>query len=101
METAGVRISMDGKGRALDNVFTERFWWTLKYEEVYLHDYENGAEAFRRIAQYMHHYNHHRRHSSLGKKTPADVYLSNGEKKRIVNSSCILDAEGRCRVLSL
>lgn len=74
LEAAGIRISMDGKGRALDNVFTERFWWTLKYEEVYLHDYEDGAEAFKRIGGFMHYYNHHRKHSSIGKRTPAEAY---------------------------
>jgi putative transposase len=76
LETAKVNISMDGRGRALDNVFTERFWWTLKYEEVYLYDYEDGVEAFHGIDNYIHSYNYRRKHSSLGRRTPAEVYLA-------------------------
>lgn len=77
LEAAGVSISMDGKGRALDNVFTERFWRTLKYEHVYLHDYEDGAQAFWLLDNYLRFYNYRRRHSSLGRRTPADVYFLN------------------------
>jgi putative transposase len=70
----GVRISMDGKGRWIDNVFIERFWRSLKYEEVYLFAYGNLAEARAGLDRYMRYYNGKRRHSSLGKQTPDEVY---------------------------
>lgn len=75
LEAAGVRISMDGKGRALDNIFTERFWRSLKYEEVYLHDYANPREARTGIGEYIHFYNHQRVHQALDYRRPADLYL--------------------------
>lgn len=70
----GSQLSMDGKGRAIDNVFTERFWRTLKYEEVYLNEYRSGTEAWQRIGDYMHRYNHYRPNSSLGGACPAQVF---------------------------
>lgn len=73
LQQAGVRISMDGKGRALDNILTERFWRTLKYEEVYLHDYANPKEARRGLSSYFDFYNHRRVHQSLDYCTPAEV----------------------------
>ena len=76
LEEASVLISMDGKGRALDNIITERFWRTVKYEEVYLNEYDSPKEARRRIASYIHFYNNKRRHQSLDYKTPAEVYFS-------------------------
>ena len=78
VQRAGVQISMDGKGRALDNVFTERFWRSLKYEEVYLKEYCTPREARIGIADYMERYNYHRPHQSLDDQTPAEVYLSTG-----------------------
>jgi len=74
LEARGAAISMDGRGRALDNVFVERLWRTVKYEEVYLHDYADGWEAQRRLRQYFRFYCHRRRHSALGNRTPAEVY---------------------------
>lgn len=74
LEARGVAVSMDGRGRALDNVFVERLWRTVKYEEVYLRDYADGWEAERRLRWYFHFYCHRRRHSALGNRTPADVY---------------------------
>ena len=74
LEDAGVQISMDGKGRALDNIITERFWRTLKYEEVYLHEYESPRQARAQIAQFIRHYNHTRPHQSLGYQYPASLY---------------------------
>lgn len=74
---ADVQISMDGKGRALDNIFTERLWRTVKYEEVYLHDYLSPKEARQRLATYFLFYNHRRPHQSLGYLTPSDVYFKN------------------------
>lgn len=78
VQRAGVQISMDGKGRALDNVFTERFWRSLKYEEVYLKEYRTPREARIGIADFMERYNYHRPHQSLDDQTPAEVYLSTG-----------------------
>jgi putative transposase len=71
---AGVRISMDGKGRALDNVFTERLWRTVKYEEVYLHDYPTPRDARHGLARYLAFYNHQRPHQALAYRTPGEVY---------------------------
>src|SRR5665811_2091587 len=71
---AGVQISMDGKGRAIDNIFTERLWRTIKYEEVYLKDYANPKEARRALAAYLDFYNHRRWHQALDYQTPASVY---------------------------
>ena len=69
-----VRISMDGKGRALDNIFTERLWRTVKYEEVYLHDYESPKAARKGLSAYLTSYNQERPHQALGYRTPAEVY---------------------------
>ena len=77
VKAAGARISMDGRGRALDNVFVERFWRSIKYEEVYLHDYETVSEAVEGIRKYMAFYNTERLHQSLDYKTPQDVYEKN------------------------
>jgi putative transposase len=66
----GIAISMDGKGRCLDNVFVERLWRSLKYEEVYLHAYENMAEARAGIGRYFGFYNDERPHQALGYQTP-------------------------------
>jgi len=67
---ADMKISMDGKGSWLDNIFIERFWRTLKYEEVYLKTYESVAQARLDIGQYIHWYNTRRRHQGLGYITP-------------------------------
>lgn len=77
LEGRGVRISMDGRGRWIDNVFIERFWRSLKYEEVYLHAYETVHHAKTAIGRYMAYYNHARRHASLKKHTPEQAYNSN------------------------
>jgi len=70
----GIRISMDGRGRWLDNVFIERLWRSLKYENVYLNAYETGSEARTGIGRWIAFYNHTRPHSSLEGKTPDDWY---------------------------
>lgn len=72
---AHVQISMDGKGRALDNIFTERLWRTVKYEEVYLHDYFSPKAARQGLANYFLFYNQQRLHQSLGYLTPSEVYF--------------------------
>ena len=73
---SGARLSMDGKGAWKDNVFIERFWRTVKYEEVYLRAYESVRDARRHLARYMAFYNNRRPHSSLNEKTPDAVYFS-------------------------
>jgi len=70
-----ISISMDGRGRALDNVFTERLWWTVKYEEVYPKDYADGQSLHHGLERYFEYYNHERNHSALDKKTPAEVFF--------------------------
>jgi putative transposase len=70
----GIRISMDGKGRAIDNVFIERFWRSYKYEYLYLNSPNGGKELYDGTKEYVDYYNHQRRHSSLEKQTPAEKY---------------------------
>jgi putative transposase len=70
----GVKISMDGKGRCTDNVFVERLWRSLKYEEVYLNDYDDLVEARAGIRRYFEFYNNRRQHQSLGYQTPASFH---------------------------
>jgi len=79
LESAGIRISMDGRGRALDNVFIERLWRSLKHEEVYLNVYENTLEASHGIEMYLLKYNTRRPHQSLGYLTPEEVHFSKRE----------------------
>lgn len=71
-----VQISMDGKGRALDNIFTERLWRSVKYEEVYLHDYAHPRQARQGLGRYFPFYNHQRPHQALNYRTPAEVYFA-------------------------
>src|SRR5579875_881176 len=70
-----VRISMDGRGRALDNIFTERLWRTIKYEEVYLRDYSSPREARQSLTEYLQFYNERRIHQALDYRTPAELYF--------------------------
>ena len=70
----GIKVSMDGKGRYLDNIFVERLWRSVKYEEVYLKAYRNGSEARRGIDAYLDLYNRERPHQALGYRTPAQVF---------------------------
>ena len=71
----GIEISMDGKGAWRDNVFVERFWRTIKYEEVYLHAYDSVAEARQSIGRYLEFYNGRRPHSALDQRTPDQAYF--------------------------
>jgi putative transposase len=75
VQGAGSRVSMDGKGRAFDNIFTERLWKTIKYECVYLNEFETPKEARRVIGEYIEFYNNSRLHQSLGYRTPAQVHF--------------------------
>lgn len=74
LKEAGVRISMDGKGRWMDNIMIERLWRTLKYECVYLHAFETGSEARKGIGKWIEYYNKQRPHSSLDDMTPNEAY---------------------------
>ena len=74
LEARGIAVSMDGRGRAIDNVFIERLWRSVKYEEVYLRDYADGWEAEAQLAAYFRFYSYERIHQALGYRTPADVY---------------------------
>lgn len=76
-----VRISMDSKGRALDNVFTERLWRTIKYEEVYLKEYASPREARSSLTEYLRFYNERRLHQALDYRTPAEVYFAESRKE--------------------
>ena len=66
---------MDGRGRVFDNIFVERLWRTVKYEEVYLHDYQSVGEARKQLRDYFKFYNEERFHKSLGQKTPDEIYF--------------------------
>lgn len=74
LEASAIGISMDGRGRCMDNIFTERLWRTVKYEDVYLKEYASFDEAYDGLSQYLAFYNEGRRHQSLGYRTPAEVY---------------------------
>jgi putative transposase len=74
LERGGITISMDGKGRCMDNIFVERLWRSLKYEEVYLHAYASVAEAKAGIGAWLRFYNEERQHQSLGYRTPRQIY---------------------------
>lgn len=75
LQEADVRISMDGKGRAFDNIFVERLWRSVKYEEVYLKDYRDVPSCIAGLKQYFLFYNEQRPHQALGYRTPGQVYL--------------------------
>jgi putative transposase len=76
LESQGIRISMDGRGRVYDNIFVERLWRTVKYEEVYLHEYRTVPEARAHLTAYFRFYNEERPHQALGYRTPTDVYTT-------------------------
>lgn len=79
LEKAAIQISMDGKGRALDNIFIERLWRSVKYEDVYLKRYDTVPTLFTGLAAYFTFYNHERPHQSLGYRTPAQIYYSEAQ----------------------
>ena len=75
-----ILISMDGKGRAIDNIFIERFWRSVKYEHLYLYAYEDGVSLYQGLSQYVEFYNHERLHQSIEYATPASLYLVNEQE---------------------
>lgn len=87
----GIQVSMDGKGRCMDNVFVERLWRSIKYEEVYLKAYQNGSEARAGIGEYLHLYNHERPHQALGYQTPRQVF------EKGLTRRCLQNQEGGLR----
>jgi putative transposase len=74
LEKAQIKISMDSKGRAYDNIFVERFWRTLKYNDIYIHDYETVDDLWHGVRRFITFYNHEKPHQSLDKHTPYEVY---------------------------
>lgn len=80
LERHGIRISMDGKGRCMDNIFIERLWRSVKYEEVYLKSYETLPEARAELSAYFERYNKERPHQSLGYRTPYEVHFPGGKE---------------------
>jgi putative transposase len=70
----GLKFSMDGKGRAIDNIFIERFWRNIKYEKIYLEPSDNGLDLYRKIKEYMTYYNTERPHQGLEYKRPVEIY---------------------------
>jgi putative transposase len=76
LEQAEIRISMDGLGRVTDNIFIERLWRSVKYEDIYLRDYADGAETRRGLERYFQFYNTERRHQALGNRVPAEVHAA-------------------------
>jgi len=87
LQNANIKISMDGRGRARDNIFTERLWRTIKYEEVYLHDYASPKEAYHQLANYIRFYNFERPHQALAYLTPAQFYRVSSPVPRVVHST--------------
>ena len=80
LEKHGVKISMDGRGRAMDNIFIERLWRTVKYDDIFLHDYADVGEVIAGLKRFFRFYNHERPHQSLGYQTPAAVYFQRAPK---------------------
>jgi len=84
LNESGVKISMDGRGRVYDNIIVERLWRTVKYEEVYLHEYRTVSEARESLEAYFWFYNTERLHQALGYRTPQEVYFgSTGAAKSL------------------
>ena len=81
LKAQDVAISMDGKGRAIDNVMIERLWRTVKYEEIYLKEYASGTDCHKGLSDYLDYYDHRRRHQSLNHRTPWDVYRPKHSKR--------------------
>lgn len=73
---SNVKLSMDGKGRATDNAFIERFWRSVKYEKIYIHPPEDGKDLYEKLNEYVQYYNYLRRHSSIDDEVPAEQYVS-------------------------
>ena len=89
LDKEDIRISMDGRGRVFDNIFVERLWRSVKYEEVYLHQYQTVSDARNGIAKYLLFYNMERLHQSLGYRTPYEIYVKERTKINPMQASTI------------
>jgi len=78
LKSSGITISMDGRGRAIDNIFIERLWWTVKYHYLYLHAFDSGSELRRGLRRWFKFYNNRRPHQGLDAMTPDEVYFGSG-----------------------
>jgi len=87
LQNENIKISMDGRGRALDNIFTERLWRTVKYEEVYLNEYDSPKEAYHQIATYFNFYNFERPHQALDYQTPSQAYGACTPRMPVIHST--------------
>jgi len=87
LQNAHIQISMDGRGRARDNIFTERLWRSIKYEEVYLHEYASPKEAYHQLANYIRFYNFERPHQALEYQTPTQVYGACTPRTPVIHST--------------
>ena len=88
LKAADIRISWDGRGRALDNIFVERLWRSVKYEEVYIKDYQSVADAVSNLRAYFTFYNQERLHQALNYQTPASLYQTHPARKENRPASC-------------
>lgn len=93
----GIGVSMDGRGRCMDNVFVERLWRSVKYEEVYLKAYQNGSEARRGIGAYLAFYNQERPHQALGYRTPGQVFQAESPRGCLLEHAGALSSGARSR----
>jgi putative transposase len=87
LQNENIKISMDGRGRALDNIFTERLWRTVKYEEVYLNEYDSPKEAHRQLTTYFNFYNFERPHQALDYQAPAQAYKACTPRMPVIHST--------------
>ncbi|MCH2046472.1 MAG: IS3 family transposase [Saprospiraceae bacterium] len=76
VKSHGIQLSMDGKGRCIDNVFIERLWWSVKYEDAYIYEYKNGKELYLGLVRYFQKYNFERRHAGINQELPSKRYFS-------------------------
>jgi putative transposase len=93
----GIQVSMDSRGRCMDNVFVERLWRSIKYEEVYLKAYQNGTEARRGIGAYLAFYNQERPHQALEYRTPGQVFQEEGTARCLLEHAGALSSRARSR----
>ena len=96
MQSNGVQISHVGVGRCIDNVRIERFWWTIKYEDIHLKSYESVSEARAGIADFIHFYNEERPHQALGYKTPYEKYFGKKPRQIVVPQELLLGSKTGC-----
>jgi putative transposase len=89
LTASGIRISMDGKGRYLDNIFIERLWRSLKYEDIYIKAYPSVQEARRGIGGWLAFYNDERLHQALGYRTPSEMFQASGTYGYVDNASAL------------